>query len=307
MDAILDVAARHRRGGRRGQRPRAVRQVPRPAARARFGGLATLSFHETKNFTCGEGGALVSTTRRWSSAPRSSARRARTAAASSAARWTSTPGWTSGSSYLPSDLLAALLCAQLEARARSRPPRRQIWERYRGRAGRLGGRRTASGCPPSRPHCEQPYHLFYLLLPSLEDRAGAHRPPEGSAGMHGVVPLPAAAPVGDGPALRRAAGRLPGDRERERPPGAPAPLPRTSAIPNSSARHRPRDGLPRPHDGPFGPRVPRQGRLIRGLVAASPGVPLTAPIRLVTPSPPASTARTPVPYRSPPRATLARR
>jgi dTDP-4-amino-4,6-dideoxygalactose transaminase len=52
-----------------------------------FGALATQSFHETKNFTCGEGGALLI-----SSAPRSSAKRAPTAPASSAGRSISTPG-----------------------------------------------------------------------------------------------------------------------------------------------------------------------------------------------------------------------
>ena len=60
-----------------------------------------------------------------SSAPRSSGRRAPTAASSSAARSTSTPGSTSGSSYLPEEIVAAFLCAQLEQRgAITRAPAR---------------------------------------------------------------------------------------------------------------------------------------------------------------------------------------
>ena len=59
-----------------------------------FGTFATQSFHETKNFTCGEGELWSSTTRGISSARRSSERKAPTVADSFAVRWTSTPGLT---------------------------------------------------------------------------------------------------------------------------------------------------------------------------------------------------------------------
>ena len=63
--------------------------------------------------------------------------------------------------------------------------------------------------------------MFYLLLPSLEARTRADRPPEGAADPD-RVPLPAAAPLGDGPRLRRRTGTVPGDRGRRRPAGAAA-------------------------------------------------------------------------------------
>ena len=74
-----------------------------------------------------------------------------------------------GSSYVLSDLLAAFLLAQLEARAQIQSERRAIWETYetelRGWADEHGVRL------PSVPEtCEQSFHMFYLLMPSMERR-----------------------------------------------------------------------------------------------------------------------------------------
>ena len=93
--------------------------------------MAAQSFHETKNFSCGEGGAIVinDAAATWTE-PRSFARRAPTGATSSAASSTSTRGWIIGSSYLPSDLLAAMLLAQLEDREWVWEHRSTVWNRY---------------------------------------------------------------------------------------------------------------------------------------------------------------------------------
>jgi len=74
-----------------------------------------------------------------------------------------------GSSYLPSEILAAVLFAQLEVREQIQGRRRRIWERY---AQALGGWAAEHGVtlPTVPEYCEQPYHMFYLLLPSLEAR-----------------------------------------------------------------------------------------------------------------------------------------
>ena len=60
-----------------------------------FGVLAAQSFHETKNFSSGEGGALIIMTTSFEIGPRSSGRKERTGLASSGARLTSTRGLTS--------------------------------------------------------------------------------------------------------------------------------------------------------------------------------------------------------------------
>ena len=95
-----------------------------------------------------------------------------------------------GSSYLPSDLLAAFLLAQLEARERIQQARRRLWERY---ASELAAWAAASGArlPLVPPDCEQPYHIFYLLLPSLAARQAliAHLRGRGILAVFHYVPL----------------------------------------------------------------------------------------------------------------------
>jgi dTDP-4-amino-4,6-dideoxygalactose transaminase len=134
-----------------------------------FGPLAAQSFHETKNFTCGEGGALLVN-------DPALAERAEIIREKGTNRSRFFRGqvdkytWVDvGSSYLPSEVLAAFLFAQFEAREQIQQRRREIWERYdaelAGWAADLGIRR-----PIIPPECEQPYHMYYLLLPSLAAR-----------------------------------------------------------------------------------------------------------------------------------------
>jgi dTDP-4-amino-4,6-dideoxygalactose transaminase len=134
-----------------------------------LGALATLSFHETKNLFCGEGGALLVNDP--DLAARAEILREKGTDRSrffrgEVDRYT----WVDvGSSYLPSDLLAAFLLAQLEGRESIQARRCQVWERYReGLAGWAAQRGV--GLPVVPGHCTQPYHLFYLLLPSREER-----------------------------------------------------------------------------------------------------------------------------------------
>jgi dTDP-4-amino-4,6-dideoxygalactose transaminase len=135
-----------------------------------FGALATQSFHETKNITCGEGGALLindeTLTERAEIIREKGTDRARFFRGQ-VDKYT----WRDlGSSYLLSDILAAVLLAQLEQRDGIQAARRRIWERY---ASSLSDWADANGVglPQVPPHCEQTYHLFYLLLPSLEERS----------------------------------------------------------------------------------------------------------------------------------------
>jgi dTDP-4-amino-4,6-dideoxygalactose transaminase len=72
----------------------AVDATYRGKAAGALGDIGCYSFHETKNFSMGEGGAAIIGDPAWWSAPRSCAKRAPTAAVSSAGRWTSTRGST---------------------------------------------------------------------------------------------------------------------------------------------------------------------------------------------------------------------
>jgi dTDP-4-amino-4,6-dideoxygalactose transaminase len=134
-----------------------------------FGCLATQSFHETKNVTCGEGGALLIN-------DESYIERAEVIREKGTNRGRFFRGqvdkytWVDvGSSYLPSDVLAAFLFAQLEHRAEIQNRRQRIWKRYEGQ---LGGwaKRNGVQLPFVPEDCEQSWHMFYLLAPSLAAR-----------------------------------------------------------------------------------------------------------------------------------------
>lgn len=134
-----------------------------------IGAMATLSFHETKNFTCGEGGALLINDQQY-------IERAEIIREKGTNRSRFFRGqvdkytWVDiGSSYLPSDMLAAFLLAQLESREAIQYRRAQIWHRYE--AGLRGWAASNDVSMPSVPeHCDQAYHMFYILLPSLDAR-----------------------------------------------------------------------------------------------------------------------------------------
>jgi dTDP-4-amino-4,6-dideoxygalactose transaminase len=155
-----------------------------------FGALATQSFHETKNVTCGEGGALLindpSFVARAEIVREKGTNRARFHRGL-VDKYT----WVDlGSSYVPSDLLAAYLLAQLESRDMIQGARATIWARYREA---LATWASAHGVrlPFVPEHCEQPFHMFYLLMPSLESRTAliAHLRERGILAVFHYVPL----------------------------------------------------------------------------------------------------------------------
>jgi dTDP-4-amino-4,6-dideoxygalactose transaminase len=168
MDAITDVASRH---GLAIVEDNAHGLFGRYRGRplGSFGALSTLSFHETKNVTCGEGGALVINDPRFverAEIVREKGTRRSQFFRGEIDKYT----WCDiGSSYLPSDMLAAFLYAQLEQRHAIQARRQQIWEMYRAE---LAGWAEAHHVrlPVVPDHCEQAYHMFYILLPSLEIR-----------------------------------------------------------------------------------------------------------------------------------------
>lgn len=155
-----------------------------------FGCLATQSFHETKNVTCGEGGALVVNDRdlieralvvREKGTNRSQFFRGQVD------KYT----WVDlGSSYLPSDLLAAFLLAQLEGRHEIQRKRQRIWDTYKEGLQDWAAERNVC-LPVVPPECEQAFHMFYLVVPSLEYRQGliAHLKQQGILSVFHYLPL----------------------------------------------------------------------------------------------------------------------
>lgn len=134
-----------------------------------FGCLGTQSFHETKNISCGEGGALIVNDRNFF-------QRAEILREKGTNRSRFFRGevdkytWVDvGSSYVMGDILAAFLLAQLEQFEDIQTKRRKVWEHYysslRGLADRHG-----LGLPVIPAHCEQTYHMFYLVTRDLAER-----------------------------------------------------------------------------------------------------------------------------------------
>lgn len=134
-----------------------------------FGTFATQSFHETKNFSCGEGGALLINDRGYierAEIVREKGTNRSRLFRGQVDKYT----WVDiGSSYLPSDMLAAFLYAQLEAREHIQKTRRRIWNRYYESLSEWAHTHRVR-LPIVPPNCEQPYHMFYMLLPSLQWR-----------------------------------------------------------------------------------------------------------------------------------------
>lgn len=136
-----------------------------------FGHLGCYSFHETKNYICGEGGALTINDDRFLD-------RARIIRDKGTNRHAFLKGlvdkytWVDeGSSYVPSEICSAFLWAQLENLDVIAERRREIYQRYR-----QGLKPLAAQGLLSLPHipedCDSNYHMFYILLPESEMRDG---------------------------------------------------------------------------------------------------------------------------------------
>jgi len=135
-----------------------------------LGACSALSFHETKNISCGEGGALVLNDPRF--VPRAEMLREKGTNRNRFFRGeVDKYTWCDfGSSYVPSDLLAAFLLAQLESRVSIQGARRSLWQRYHDELLDWAMRRGVALPPMPSSRIEPSYHLFYLLMPSAGER-----------------------------------------------------------------------------------------------------------------------------------------
>ena len=134
-----------------------------------FGAVSALSFHETKNITCGEGGALVindaSLLERAEVLREKGTDRARFLRGQ-VDKYT----WVDvGSSWVLSDLLAAILVGQLERFPEIQTKRHAVWDRYRSE---LAGWAIEHGVrlPEIPPEAEHTAHLFHLRVSDVETR-----------------------------------------------------------------------------------------------------------------------------------------
>ena len=168
MDAILEIADRHKLAVVE-DNAHGLFGKYKGKYLGTFGKLAAQSFHETKNFTSGEGGALLINDAEL--AERAEILREKGTNRSRFFRGqVDKYTWVDlGSSYLPSDLLAAFLYAQFEQRERIQLHRKNVWDFYHQYLGEWAEKNGVQ-MPTIPAHTEQAYHMFYLLLPDLDTR-----------------------------------------------------------------------------------------------------------------------------------------
>ena len=155
-----------------------------------IGHMGCYSFHETKNFSCGEGGALVIN-------DPSLEKRAEILREKGTNRSQFLRGqvdkytWVDiGSSYVPSDMLAAFLVGQLENMEKITTRRGEIYDRYAGLLAPL----VEDGLiqiPSTPQHCTTNYHMFYVLAADIDERTAliAHLRQAGILAVFHYVPL----------------------------------------------------------------------------------------------------------------------
>lgn len=189
MDAILAIAARH---GLRviEDAAQAILSRYRDRPLGGIGDLGAFSFHETKNVTCGEGGALLVN-------DPALVERAEIIREKGTDRSRFFRGlvdkytWREpGSSYLPGEITAAFLSAQLDHAQALTDGRLALWQRYHAwaQAHEAAGRVRRPAVPP---HCRHNAHMYYLLLPdgSARDRMLESLRADGVLAVFHYVPL----------------------------------------------------------------------------------------------------------------------
>lgn len=167
MDAIQTVAARYQLAVVE-DAAHAIDSYYRGRALGTLGTLGAFSFHETKNIISGEGGMLAINDERLAARAEVIREKGTTRTAFYRGE-VDKYGWVDlGSSFLPSDIIAAYLWAQLENLADIQQQRCAIWQRYRTALAPL--RPLGIGLPVLPDFATNNGHLFYLVCRSLTER-----------------------------------------------------------------------------------------------------------------------------------------
>lgn len=166
MDAIMDIADRH------------DLYVVEDAAQGvdayydgrplgTIGDIGCYSFHDTKNITCGEGGAFLTNNEEFASKAEIIREKGTNRAAFIRGEVDKYTWVNEGSSYIPSDLLIAMLEVQLDKKEEIKSKRRNIWQQYMDELAPYGDRLQLPKIPPK---CDSNYHIFYFLAESPEQQ-----------------------------------------------------------------------------------------------------------------------------------------
>lgn len=168
MDTIMDIARRYNLAVVE-DAAQGVISTYKGRALGSIGDMGCYSFHETKNVISGEGGALLVNNPKY--VDRSEIIREKGTNRSLFFRGqVDKYTWVDlGSSYLPGEVIAAFLIAQLEEAEEITRKRMVIWQKYHNAFSRLEEEGLLRR-PVVPANCEHNAHMYYLLLPNLEKR-----------------------------------------------------------------------------------------------------------------------------------------
>lgn len=168
MDIIMDIANRHKLFVIE-DAAQAIDSFYKGKPLGSFGHLSCFSFHETKNIQCGEGGMLVVNDERFFNRAEIIWEKGTNRIAFFKGE-TDKYGWVdTGSSFLPSDLLAAFLYAQLEQINKIQKRRLEIWGMYNSRLSHVL-KVNGIGVPFVPEYAFNNGHLFYMICENKDQR-----------------------------------------------------------------------------------------------------------------------------------------
>lgn len=168
MDAIEAIAARHGIAIVE-DAAQGILATYRGRPLGAIGALGALSFHETKNIISGEGGALLVSDKRFVERAEMIREKGTNRAQFFRGQVDKYTWVDVGSSYLPSEILAAFLAAQIEEAGTITTRRLAIWDQYHAAFAALetAGRLRRPVVPA---HCSHNAHMYYVLLDDLDTR-----------------------------------------------------------------------------------------------------------------------------------------
>lgn len=168
MDSIMDIAKRYRLKVVE-DAAQGIMCTYKGRALGTIGDFGCFSFHETKNYSMGEGGALLINDPAYNEAAEILREKGTNRSQFFRGQVDKYTWIDFGDSYLPSDMNAAYLWAQLEMAEEINESRIAIWERYNN-AFQVLRETRGIGLPVIPDNCAHNAHMYYLKCTNLEER-----------------------------------------------------------------------------------------------------------------------------------------
>ncbi len=168
MDTIMDIAKRHNLWVIE-DAAQGIMSTYKGKALGTFGEFGCFSFHETKNYSMGEGGAILIRDEKYIEDAEILREKGTNRSKFFRGQIDKYTWVNQGSSYLPSDMNAAYLWAQLEMAEEINDARLAIWEQYKKELTPLAEAGKIE-LPTVPEHCVHNAHMFYIKAVEIEER-----------------------------------------------------------------------------------------------------------------------------------------